>query len=457
MNPTQAIFPSRTRARRVPSAVASCALLACLAVVPTTHGQAAGRAIFIANNGNLEGSVTAFAVNADGTLTFVDRVITGTRPDLNTPCPGCNPYEISISPSGRYLATGHASTNDPYEQITVFEVASDVSITQIGAFSVPGTPMDVVWINDELLAATRTDTQKVVTYHFDPAEPSLTEVAVKDAGTFNTYLAVHPSRQFLYVNDSGTDTIRVFNIAFNGALTLIDSEPTGSYYNLELALTHDGTKLYAAGGITQVELGFNVASDGTLTPMSGSPFPAVGQSPSNLAAGTDDHYLLVGHGTDATLRSFTINQSTGGLTYTGNMFDVGLQGTLGDVQTLDNLFFVTDNSTAIDDKMGVYSFTLNANGSFTQHGDIVSTGGIAPRTIAVWKPRPPLGDLNCDGAVNAFDIDPFVLALTDPVGYVVTYRGCEILNGDIDCDAWVTPFDIDPFVECLTGGCPPCP
>jgi hypothetical protein len=31
------------------------------------------------------------------------------------------------------------------------------------------------------------------------------------------------------------------------------------------------------------------------------------------------------------------------------------------------------------------------------------------------------GDVNCDGAINAFDIDPFVLALTDPVAYAAEY------------------------------------
>jgi hypothetical protein len=77
-----------------------------------------------------------------------------------------------------------------------------------------------------------------------------------------------------------------------------------------------------------------------------------------------------------------------------------------------------------------------------------------------FAPLPPLydtGDLNCDGAINAFDIDPFVLALTDPAAYAATYPNCNILNADIDCDGAVGPFDIDPFVTCLTVGCPACP
>ena len=64
---------------------------------------------------------------------------------------------------------------------------------------------------------------------------------------------------------------------------------------------------------------------------------------------------------------------------------------------------------------------------------------------------PNLGDMNCDGAVNAFDIDPFVLALTDPTGYAQAWPNCDIMHGDINGDGVVNAFDIDPFVELLTG------
>ena len=63
-----------------------------------------------------------------------------------------------------------------------------------------------------------------------------------------------------------------------------------------------------------------------------------------------------------------------------------------------------------------------------------------------------LGDLNCDGVVDAFDIDPFVLALTDPAGYQSAYPTCNIDNADCNDDGDVNGFDIDPFVLLLTGG-----
>jgi hypothetical protein len=63
-----------------------------------------------------------------------------------------------------------------------------------------------------------------------------------------------------------------------------------------------------------------------------------------------------------------------------------------------------------------------------------------------------LGDLNCDGTVTAFDIDPFVLALTNPAGYTVLYPCCFRNLADINGDGKIDAFDIDPFVDVLTGG-----
>jgi len=63
----------------------------------------------------------------------------------------------------------------------------------------------------------------------------------------------------------------------------------------------------------------------------------------------------------------------------------------------------------------------------------------------------PPGDLNCDGAINNFDIDPFVLALTDSIAYARAYPHCDWILGDVNGDGVVNNFDIDPFVTLLSG------
>jgi hypothetical protein len=62
---------------------------------------------------------------------------------------------------------------------------------------------------------------------------------------------------------------------------------------------------------------------------------------------------------------------------------------------------------------------------------------------------PVLGDLNCDGAVNVFDIDPFILALTDARRYARRYPNCHRSLADVDGDGTIDAFDLVPFLDQL--------
>ncbi|MGE0478932.1 MAG: choice-of-anchor B family protein [Phycisphaerae bacterium] len=93
-----------------------------------------------------------------------------------------------------------------------------------------------------------------------------------------------------------------------------------------------------------------------------------------------------------------------------------------------------------------FSVADNPNNSVTEAGvdAIVFT---AYECAATFTP----GDTNCDGVVNNFDIDPFVLALTDPAGYAAQFPSCSVTTADVNNDGMVNNFDIDPFVGLLTG------
>jgi hypothetical protein len=62
------------------------------------------------------------------------------------------------------------------------------------------------------------------------------------------------------------------------------------------------------------------------------------------------------------------------------------------------------------------------------------------------------GDLNCDNTVGFADINPFVLALSNPAVYQSAHPGCFISNGDINRDGFVDFRDINPFVAVLSSG-----
>lgn len=358
---------------------------AALLAAAAAAAQSIEPAVFVVTYPNAaQGKLSSLTVNPDGTLNLV-----GVWDTSDT-----GPQAISLSPGGRYVALSHGTANNIEEKVDVFRVNADATMTFVLTKLVPDSPLDVTWVRENLLAVTQTKLSgdnTVGLYEFDPATPSLMEVARHPTGRFCSSLAMHPHGRFLFANDSTANAIYTIEILPNGTSALRGSLPTGGIYPLGLGITNDGTKVYAGGGISSggtAVHGYSIdALTGLLAPLPGSPWQSPGASPKLAVASEDDRYVFVGHGTDATLRTMRV-ESDGRLVSTGYSFDVGLQGTLGKVAVMESLIFVTDNSSAIDGKSGVYSFAVQIDGSLVMNGpDLFNTGSSTPNSIAAWNPR----------------------------------------------------------------------
>jgi hypothetical protein len=114
-------------------------------------------------------------------------------------------------------------------------------------------------------------------------------------------------------------------------------------------------------------------------------------------------------------------------------------------------------------------FVVNADGADpgcdTWDGSLTIGGeSSGPDQDNLWELGCTKGDANGDGALNTFDIDAWVLLLTNRVAYCATYPGVcgatgsstnppggsYVYTGDTNCDGVVNTFDIDPFVLRLT-------
>jgi len=73
----------------------------------------------------------------------------------------------------------------------------------------------------------------------------------------------------------------------------------------------------------------------------------------------------------------------------------------------------------------------------------------AIRMTPIVTPLP--GDMNCDGAVNLADVEPFCLALTDPEAYAQSPFGCDRGNADVNADGAIDGLDIPAWVAILLG------
>ena len=87
--------------------------------------------------------------------------------------------------------------------------------------------------------------------------------------------------------------------------------------------------------------------------------------------------------------------------------------------------------------------------------EVAGSGLREPWRLALELTHGAPGDMNCDGALNGADIDPFFLALGDPLAYLAAFPSCDIGNADVNGDRRVNGADIDVFFACLAAGaCP---
>lgn len=85
-------------------------------------------------------------------------------------------------------------------------------------------------------------------------------------------------------------------------------------------------------------------------------------------------------------------------------------------------------------------------------GSVVWRFGSFPNADVRLLLRLPAGDLNCDGALNGADLEPFFQALGNPADYVNAFPGCDRTLADMNEDGAVNGADIDKFFAALGGG-----
>ena len=100
-----------------------------------------------------------------------------------------------------------------------------------------------------------------------------------------------------------------------------------------------------------------------------------------------------------------------------------------------------------------YQLTFDPFWNFDPHvnarGEVAWISGNFPMSNLRFMRRFATGDLNCDGSVDAFDIEPFIFALFVPQEYLDRYPTCDPLVADTNGDGAVDAFDIEPFLTIL--------
>ncbi len=401
--------------------------------------------LFVAHYYALGATVATFIINDDGTLTQADNEPSGVWSDA-----------LGISPSGEFLMVGNPAGSDDgmstQDEVYLFRVNADSTLTQIGSAIVPDSPNAIEWIDNDTVIINDSDLSNSTIYVYDVDTKSgvLTQIDAEPTGGFTVSFAIDREAGTFWANDLFSDTIFRYIIEPDGTLTPAGSM-NQSYYPFDLTFSPDKTRMYAAGGISGdrekiTGHAVNEIKDIVpLTPLPNSPYITAGNSPAHLAMMADGQHLFAGHGTDATVRGFAV-AADGSLTPTNAFYDVGGQGSIGDMAVYQDLLFVVDDQldSGTDDR-GVIVFRIGVDGSMTQVGPKYDTGTPRPEGSAiVWAPDTTdcLADTNGDGSLTPADFTAWINAFNNQL------PACD-QNADSAC----TPGDFTAWINNYNAGC----
>lgn len=278
----------------------------------------AGDLLFAANTGS--DTISVFKINpSSGVLTPVP------GSPFATGNPGGNAAGISVAatPDGKFLmAASFGSSN-----VAVFSIGSNGALSPIAGspFLAQSNPFSItISPNGKFLAVAESDVEMFSI----GSDGSLTSLGLFPSGLARG-LDMNCSATSLYAGESdGTETIvDSFDLASNGGLAPVPGSPFLVASSIDangVALSPDGKTVFVSNQLSSTVTVFSAAADGTLSLAAGSPVLMNGSvsTPAGIATSQDGTFLYVAD-TDPAISVFKIG-ADGALTeVTGSPFSTG--------------------------------------------------------------------------------------------------------------------------------------
>ena len=324
---------------------------------------------------NLTGkSISEYKVNAtSGALTSA-----GTLNDNN------GPQAVAVDPFNRFVYTANSSSN-----ISGYTINGSTGALTL----VPGSPftgpMNPVWVtvepNGQFLYAASQGDNKIYVFSINPANGALTPVPNSPfaTGVSPRAIAIDSIGSNLYAINSGDNSLWMYNIAgsfgqlntFNTCGNGSQPCPTGTA-PMGMALHPSGQYIYVANSGDNTITGYRfIDVPLQLKTITGSPI-AVGTTPVAVAAEPSGQFLYVANSGDSTVSGFKVDPFTGALTPTApSTFTTGsVPESLG-VEISGKFLYCANKSSG-----SVSIFAINSDGTLTSKG--TASTGAAPVSLA---------------------------------------------------------------------------
>lgn len=345
----------------------------CVALMGLT-GCIKGEKNFFYVTGPGTNEVFGFRVHSDGSLTAL-----GT-PNFTT---GSRPAALAVHPPGDFFYIA----NSAGANITLLDINTGNGdlvvpptnsalppVTPPNIFNAGTTPIAMVMApNAPRLYAANRDSGDISAYLIDPTNGNLGLVSgspfrvnpdpTATSPTNPQSISISPNGGFLYTANPTQGTIAGFAIASDGSLTPVPGSPfavgTAGTSPSFLAVHPGGSFLYAADPATNTVMGFAIGGNGAITPIAGSPF-AAGLGTSALSITPQGSFLYASNSGDNTVSGYSINNSGALTQVSGSPFLTG-GNVPGFVLATGSFVYVADQGTN-----DIAGFTIANSGTLTK-------------------------------------------------------------------------------------------
>lgn len=277
-----------------------------------------GKFLYVANPAQNENDISLFTIASNGTLTEV-------FPRTSVAPSATQPQILLMDPAGGFLYVLNAGSNN----ISVFSIdATSGALSPVGSpLSLNFAPLNMVLspLGNFLLVSSASGTSQPSGLI---AAFSVTAGVIQSINVFPTDgnnpngLVIDPTGKFLYVANTGSNSISIFTIGSTGTLAEVLGSPISNSTNpLSLVFDASGGFLYVANQGSNNVTAYTISSSTglptilNLSTSTGTTTNAFGTegSPSLLVADPNGKYLFVGNqGTSAGIQALKV--SSGNLT-----------------------------------------------------------------------------------------------------------------------------------------------
>jgi 6-phosphogluconolactonase len=283
--------------------------------------------------GRQSGSLTAFAIEPDGNLRFINR----------QPTEGRNPAHVSVDPTGRFAMTANYTGGS----VTVLPIAADGSLGAPTQHLVhqgtlgpnrarqeaPHAHMILPDPTGRFILANDLALDKTFIYRLNTNAGTLSaadpDFITAPAGAGPRHLAFHPNGRLLFIIDELGNELRSMTWdAERGLAQLVQRISTlpegyqGISTTAHVVVAPSGRFVYASNRGHDSIAVFSVDQNtGRLTPI--ERVWTMGETPRNFAIDPTGNFMYVAHQNTDNIVTFRVNRETGRLTPTGEFTSAG--------------------------------------------------------------------------------------------------------------------------------------